>query len=200
METISYVTDYSVLLKQMRLKRRLNREQAGMILNLTYKYLEKLENGRGLITTEKFKEFQSKYKFKETELEDLRLGVKTERTLITPKKRPNRRFCHRQITRECKVLKEMRLLKNIDQYSASKLCGHGRNTIGFIENGRVHLTQEKIRNIVETYGLTMELFNQLLKRPQLRHEMIEECQEIIGSMDENKLMIIMPMLQSMKGK
>ncbi len=88
-------------------------------------------------------------------------------------------------------------MKNIDQYRASKLCGFGRNTIGFIENGRVTLTDKKIRHIVETYGYTIELFNQLLKVSPLRHEMIEQCHSILNNLDDNKLRIIMPMLQSM---
>ena len=43
----------------------------------------------------------------------------------------------------------------------------------------------------------MEYFNQLLKVIPLRHEMIEEGQKIIENLDENKLRIILPMLQSM---
>jgi len=77
------------------------------------------------------------------------------------------------------------------------MCGPNKNTIGFIENGRITLTDKKIRHIVETYGHTMELFNQLLKVSPLRHEMIEQCQAIIEKMDENKLRIVMPMLLSM---
>jgi hypothetical protein len=42
----------------------------------------------------------------------------------------------------------------------------------------------------------MEYFNQLLKMPLLRHQMIEECLKIIEKMDENNLRIAMPMLQS----
>ena len=91
----------------------------------------------------------------------------------------------------------MRLLKNINQYEASKLCGIGINSIGFIENGRVALTDKKILQIIGAYGFTMEYFNQLLKVSPLRHEIVEECQKIIEKMDENKLRIIMPMLQSM---
>lgn len=73
----------------------------------------------------------------------------------------------------------------------------GKNSIGFIEIGRVTLTDKKIRHIVETYGFNREFFNQLLKVSPLRHEMVELCQSIIEQMDENKLRIIMPMLQTM---
>ncbi len=164
----SYISDYAVLIKKMRLIRKLNRQQAALLFDFSFKNLERLENGRGMITTEKFKEFQDCYGFTDRELEDLRSGKiasptypNSNKKKITTEKRNNRRFCHRHISRDCKVLKEFRLLKNIDQYSASQLCGLGRNTIGFIENGRVHLTDYKIRKIVESYGFTMELYQQL---------------------------------------
>lgn len=200
-----YLSDFAVLLKKMRLLKKLTRQQAGLLFDFSYKNIERLENGRGAITDEKFKEFQEKYGYSDSEIEDLRSGkiqASTDANSIRrksgTKNRPDRRFCHRRVTRECKVLKELRLLKNINQYEASKLCGLGINTIGFIENGRVTLTDKKILHIVLTYGFSMEYFNQLLKVSPLRHGMVEECQKIIERMDENKLRIIMPMLQCME--
>lgn len=200
----AFVSDYAVLLKKMRLLRRLNRGQASLLLDFSFKNLERLENGRGNISVERFREFQEKYGFSDQEIDDLRSGkiqASTDANSIRrksgTKNRPDRRFCHRRITRECKVLKELRLQKGIDQYEASKICGIGKNTYGFIENGRVTLTEKKIFNIVLALGFTMEYFNQLLKVSPLRHEMIEEGQKILEGMDENKLRIIMPMLQTM---
>lgn len=201
----TFLSDYAVLIKKMRLLKNLTRQQAGLLFDFSYKNIERLENGRGVITVEKFKEFQDKYGFSDSQIEALRSGkvrvsleANSAKTNGQHKNRPDRRFCHRRITRECKVLKEMRLLKNINQYEASKLCGIGINSIGFIENGRVALTDKKILQIVGAYGFTMEYFNQLLKVSPLRHEMVEECQKIVERMDENKLRIILPMLQSME--
>jgi transcriptional regulator with XRE-family HTH domain len=200
----TFISEFAVLIKKMRLVRKMRRKQAAHFLPFDHKNIEKLENGRGNISVEQFKMFQSTYGFSDSDLEALRLGkykaiekAQEPKQKITTKNRKDRRFCHRKITRECKVLKEMRLMRNIDQYSASKDCKFGRNTVGFIENGRVTLTEKKIRHIVETYGFTMELFQQLLKQPLLRHEIIEQCQDLLGKLDENKLRIIFPMLQSM---
>ncbi len=200
----AFISEFAVLIKKMRLVRKMRRKQAAHFLPFDHKNLEKLENGRGNISTEQFKLIQSTYGFSDSDVEALRLGkykavekAQEPKQRITTKNRKDRRFCHRKITRECKVLKEMRLLKNIDQYTASKDCNYGRNTVGFIENGRVTLTEKKIRHIVGTYGFTMELFQQLLKQPLLRHEIIEQCQEILSKLDENKLRIIQPMLLSM---
>lgn len=202
--TQDYISNNAILLKKMRLLKRLNRQQAGLLFDFSFKYIEKLENGRGPITPERFREFQENYGFSDREVEGLRSGklvaptdANCIRRTISTDKRLDKRFRHKRITRECIVLKELRLRLNLDQYSASNRCGFGKNTIGWIENGRVTLTDKKIRKIVEAYGFTMELYNQLLKVNPLRHEMIEQCSEIISNLDENKLRVIMPMLQSM---
>lgn len=202
--SLAYISEFAVLIKKMRLVRKLRRKQAAHFLPFDHKNLERLENGRGNISIEQFKLLQTTYSFSDADVEALRSGkfkvIEKElepKKKITTDKRRDRRFCHRRVTRECKVLKEMRLLKNLDQYTASKDCEYGRNTVGFIENGRVTLTEKKIRHMVETYGFTMEFFQQLLKQPLLRHEIIEQSQEILIKLDENKLRVIFPMLQSM---
>lgn len=203
-KNINYISNDAVILKKMRLLKRLNRQQAGLLFDFSFKYIEKLENGRGPITPDRFRVFQEKYGFSDREVEDLRNGkieapadANCIRRPYSTKERKDKRFNQRRVTRECKVLKELRLRLNLDQYSASKKCGLGKNSIGWTENGRVELTDKKIRRIVESYGFTMELYNQLLKVNPLRHEIIEQCNEIISDMDENKLRAILPMLQSM---
>lgn len=199
-----FISDFAVLIKKMRLLRRLNRQQAALLFDFSFKNLVRLENGRGPISVEKFRDFQSKYGFIDSEVEAIRNGLieatadaNSIRKKITTEKRKDRRFCHRRISRECKVLKEMRIQKGLDQYSASTLCHFDKSAIGFIENGRVTLTDKRTRLIVETYGFQMEYFYQLLKLPLLRHEMVEEGQSLLDKMDDNKLRIVIPMLQSM---
>ena len=194
----------AVLIKKMRLLKRLNRQQAALLFDFSYGLIEKLENGRGKISNERFLEFQRAYGFSDIEIQKLRSGkieaptdANCIRKKITTDKRLNKRFRQKLITRECKVLKEMRLIKGITQTEASLICNTDRRTIGFIENGRVTLDEDKIRKIVEGYGFTMELFNQLLKINPLKHEMAEQCHRIIDEIDENKLRVIMPMLESM---
>jgi transcriptional regulator with XRE-family HTH domain len=201
----TYISDYAVLIKKMRLHRRLNRQQASLFFDFTFKNIEKLENGRGNISVELFKEFQAQYNFTDTQVEQMRLGeikasddANSIRRTFNVDKRKDRRFNHKKITKECKVLKELRLKSKLTQYEASKLCGLGINSIGFIENGRVTLTENKIRQILITYGENMELFNQLLRRDLLKHEVVDLCHGIINEMDENQLRVVMPMLQSLK--
>ncbi len=61
--TQTYISDYAVLLKKMRLLKKLNRQQAALLFDFSFKYIEKLENSRGSISVERFKEFQQKYGF-----------------------------------------------------------------------------------------------------------------------------------------
>jgi len=76
----------------------------------------------------------------------------------------------------------MRIQKGFDQYSASKLCKFSIKMIGFMENGRVSMTEKKLGQIVESYGFTMEYFYQLLKLPLLRHQMVEGGQSIMAKL------------------
>src|SRR5690606_8117255 len=69
-----YLSDYAVLIKKMRLLKKLNRQQASLLFDFSFKNLERLENGRGNITAEKFRLFQEKYGFSDQEVEDLRTG------------------------------------------------------------------------------------------------------------------------------
>ena len=201
---IKVLPESAVLIKKMRLLKRLNRQQAALLFDFSYGLIEKLENGRGKISNERFLEFQRAYGFSDIEVQKLRSGkieaptdANCIRKKITTDKRLNKRFRQKHITRECKVLKEMRLMKNLSQTDASLICKTDRRTIGFIENGRVTLDDNRIREIVESYGFTMELFNQLLKVNPLKHEMAEQCHKIIDEIDENKLRVIMPMIESM---
>jgi transcriptional regulator with XRE-family HTH domain len=123
-EAVSFISDYAILIKKMRLLKRLTRQQAAELsFGFSYKTIEKLENGRGIISLEKFKEFQQKYGFSDNDVEAIRTGkiqvtsdANSIRKKITTEKRKDRRFCHRQVTRECKVLKELRTQKGLDQY------------------------------------------------------------------------------------
>jgi transcriptional regulator with XRE-family HTH domain len=80
METITenikqeYLSDFAALLKKMRLLKKLSKQQAGLLFDFSYKYIERLENGRGAISVEKFKEFQEKYGLTDSDVENLRSG------------------------------------------------------------------------------------------------------------------------------
>jgi transcriptional regulator with XRE-family HTH domain len=193
-----------LVIKKMRLHRGLNRQEASRLFEFSDKLIERLENSRAPISPERLQLFIEKYQFSPCEFNDLvtgKLQVSHDANSIrkkNTKKRPDKRFTHRYINRECKVLKELRLRLQIDQYSASERCGFNKNKIGFIENGRISLSENLINLILNSYGYSMELFYQLLKQNPLPHEMIEEAHEIISTLSENKLLALLPMLRGFK--
>lgn len=67
-----YLSDFAAPLKKMRLIRKLTRQKAGLLSDFSFKNIERLENGRGAISVEKFKEFQEKYGCSDSEVEDHR--------------------------------------------------------------------------------------------------------------------------------
>jgi len=194
----SLLSDNAVLLKKMRLLKKLSRKQAGMLFNVSFKTIEKLENGRGIIPNERLMTFAAAYGFNFSDLQIIKEGKMGERLLSscipTDPKLRKRRFCKKMITKECKILRELRLSANISQYKAGKLCGYNLSTIGHIENGRIQLAKNKIEHIVKVYGFNMQKFENLMMSSDLRHENISKCLNIIKKIDDSKLKAVLTLL------
>lgn len=196
----------ALLIKKMRLYKKLTRDEAAKLFPFGYKNIEKLENGRGKVTDDLLKQFQKGYELSDEVVHAIiinEIAVSEDANSIRLRnhdpRRKSKRFRQRIISRECAVLKELRLLRNLEQGQASTLCGFSKRKVGFIENGRISLTKNRVEHMVISYGFTMEYFNQLLKLDLLRHELIERSIEILKKLDDNKLRILYPMLTSMAG-
>ncbi|MGB0454338.1 MAG: helix-turn-helix domain-containing protein, partial [Bacteriovoracaceae bacterium] len=116
-------TDAAVILKKMRDLKGLSRKQAGIIFNVTFKTIEKLENGRGKIDEQRLVSFATGYGFTLDDLMKIKNGqYDTDLSLksrIKKEKDPlrrDRRFCKPNITKECKALRQLREKRNISQY------------------------------------------------------------------------------------
>lgn len=196
-----HLSNNAVLLKKMRILKKLSRKQAGIMFNVSNKTIEKLENDRGSIPDEKLMTFAAAYGFTFTDLQLIKEGKMGERLLKQeePKvprdpKRRDRRFCQKVIIRECKVLRELRLMAGITQYGAGEVCGWNMSTVGHIENGRIKLPRERIEHIVKTYGFTMQKFDELMASSELRHEVLNQCTTIINKLDDSKLRAVQSLL------
>ena len=182
------VTNESVILKKMRILKGLSRKQAGVILGLSYKSIEKLENGRGSITQQRLQAFGRAYGFKQEVLESVCAGKFEKQNLaiypLLAKKekdplRKDRRFCVPQITKECKVLRQLREQKSISQYELSRSCNFGKNVIGFYECGRKNLNVELITFIISKMGYSMADFQEQMNCDELPCDVIAECGELM---------------------
>ncbi len=196
-----HLSTNSVLLKKMRILKKLSRQQAGIMFNVSFKTIEKLENGRGMISDEKLMTFAAAYGFTFTDLQLIKEGKIGDRLLKAdvseiprdPKRR-DRRFCQKIIVKECKVLRELRLMAGITQYRAGEVCGYNMSTIGHIENGRIRIPRDRIEHIVKVYGFTMQKFDELLASSELRHEVLDQCTGIINRLDDSKLRAVQALL------
>jgi len=186
-------------LRQAREKLGFTREQLATVLGITYKAVEKIENGRTQLSNDRLQEI-----LKFLGIDKFRLGQIKKHGVVIPKKRNKtvfnngqRRSYRRVITKEVRVLRILRVMKKINQYEASKLCGYSRPTIGHIENGRIEIPTERIFHIVRSYGHKMDKFHELMNESVIRDEIIKECYQKILVLPESKLKLIQSVLENL---
>lgn len=185
-------------LRRSREQLKVTRIELARRLNLSPKSIEKYESGRAIIDESKLQSILKALDLKREDFEKIRRGKgcglkKKKKTVLTNKER---RSYQRIITKEVRVLKILRQMKNLSQDQASSICGYSRPSIGHIENGRITLDQNRIEHIVESYGHPMSEFQGLMKEEVLRDEVLNCCFEKMLSLPEEKLKLINSLLQS----
>ena len=196
------VNDTALILKKMRELKGLTRKQAGIIFNLSYKTIEKLENGRGSVDENRLIAFADGYGFGVESLLKLKSGSLEKDLTIKDKprkekdlKRRDRRFCTQNITKECKVLRQLRESKGISQYELSRMCGYGERRIGFYECGRKNLDNKLIKEIIITMGYTMEDFDGQMQLDEMPYEIIKDCNKLMDNLDIKTLKAVRSFLR-----
>ena len=195
----------AVTLRKLREIRSLSRKEAGVLLGLGHKAVEKFENGRALLGRTRIEKTIEAYGLtyedfllcREGKSEQIkkRFGHKKEK--ITDNKKIRRSY-KKIITKEVQVLKVLRKLKGLSQYKASSICGYHKRAIGHIENGRTEFHSTKIMHIVKSYGFTMEDFERHMKADVLVTDIQDESIAIIRALDEKKLKTVHPLLLTFK--
>jgi transcriptional regulator with XRE-family HTH domain len=188
-------------LRRAREIMKLTRNELALRLNISTKAIEKYENGRAILDDDKINFLlaglelnrEQFYKIKKGKGFKKR-GLGLNRTVHT---NHDRRSYRKIITRECEVLRSMRRIKKLSQDQASSLCGYPRSTIGHIENGRIELTIERIKHIVESYGYQFHEYEVNFNRGELRDQIIDECCKKIELLDDSKLEIVKNLLRSL---
>jgi len=197
------ITSEHLSLKQLREEVNLTLEEAGKNLGLTKNGIGAIENGRVCIDKKRIEEIVNSYGLdyldfirakKIIEKEDK--FKKKRKTIKRVLNNSDRRSYQKIITKECEVLKSMRRIKKISQDSASKLCNAPRSYIGHIENGRIELSKERIKQIVEAYGSLYSDFEANLNKSELRDKVIDNCIKKMEKLDDLKLDIVKNLLGS----
>jgi len=191
-------------LRKLREFRGINRKEAGILLCISSKTIEKFENGRTNLLEDKINKVIFTYGFSRSEFESVLNGKSDEvqskfatKVKIIENKTLRRSY-KKVITKEVLALKELRNLKGYSQYKASFLCGYSKPTVGHIEQGRIELPKKRICHIVDSYGYTMDDFNHHLNSEKFVTEIQSECMQIIKSIDESKLGAVHNLLQNFK--
>ena len=197
------LSDTAVVLRKMRIRKGFSRKQAGVIFHLSHKTIEKLENGRGLVDEQRLISFADGYGFGIDDLYKIRTGQydeditrKLEEKKEKDPKRRDRRFCKTIITKECRVLRQLREKKGISQYKLSEICGFDRRRIGFYENGRKNLTPELIESIITKMGYTMCDFQKQMEVDEMPYEVTDQCKKMMNELDLKTLKAVRSFLQN----
>ena len=178
------------------------------------KSIEKFENGRTTLNRTKIDEILSAYgqtreighsgltyadfeNCRNGKIEQIkkRLGHKQIKVI---ENNPRRRSYKKFVTKEAKALVVMRRLKDLSQYKASRLCGYSQTAIGHIENGRIEIPRKRIKHIVESYGFTMNDFENHMKSEVFVTDIQDDCISIIKRLSEDKLKAVYPLLSTFK--
>ena len=195
----------AITLRKLREIRGLSRKEASVLLGIGHKTVEKFENGRTTLNKIRIEQTVRSYGLsygdfllcREGKSEQIEKRFCHKREKVIDNRR-NRRFLKKIITKEVRVLRVLRTLKNLSQHRASFICGYHKGAIGHIESGRVELREAKINHIVTSYGFQMDDFERHMKSDILVTEIQDECISIIKKMDEKKLKSVHPLLLNFK--
>lgn len=189
----------SAELRAIRIAREklgISRHEMAESLGISYKAVEKIENGRMPLSEDRKSEILNVLGIDEYRLKRIKKAG-----IVVPKEKSKtvfenaqRRSYRRIITKEVRVLKLLRNMRHIPQDKASRMCGYSRPTIGHIENGRIEIPLSRIRHIVTSYGYDFSKFEELMKEEVLRDEIVDFCHQKIIELSEAKLKLVHSML------
>ena len=189
---------YAKALRRSRELLKVTRNELALRLNLSPKAIEKYESGRAIIDQEKLQAVLGALGLSQEDFEKIRRGkgCGLKKKVKTVFSNQDRRSYQKIITKEVRVLRILREMKNLSQDQASSLCGYSRPSIGHIENGRISLDQGRIEHIVESYEYPMSEFHRLMKEEIIRDEILGQAFEVMKRLPEDKLKIVSSLLQS----
>ena len=98
---------------------------------------------------------------------------------------------------EQRILRHMRMSRNLSMREAGALFGLSSSTISHLEHGRMDLPPDRIPDIVSGYRYSMEDFESFRSGEQdLPIQLRDECIQIIEHLDQKKLEGVYGLLKS----
>ncbi|NOT80935.1 MAG: helix-turn-helix transcriptional regulator [Bacteriovoracaceae bacterium] len=211
-------------LRRAREMMKVTRIEMARRLNLSIEAIKKYEKGGSIIDERKIHNYLQALHLTDEDYQKIKrgkgIGINKKQRIVFSNS--DRRSYKRMITKEVRVLKILRQMKNLSQDQASFICGYSRPSIGHIENGRITLDQTRIKFIVESYysrpsighiengritldqtrikfivesyGQNMSEFNRLMCEEILRDEILKSANEKMKNLSEEKLKIVNSLL------
>lgn len=188
-------------LKAIRIFKGVKREDAAKTLELGKITIERFENGRVDFREERINALLRRYRINKAEFHLIISGTRKIPKLhprsvyktIRNDSKTYRRY-RIEITKEARVLRVMRKMKKLSKLKAGKLCDMHPSCIDHRENGRTNISKADILKMVNGYGFKMSDFYELMDQPVLRDEVIEECFEILQTIETSKLNAVRALL------
>lgn len=167
-------------------------------LNLSLEAVKKYEKGGAIIDERKIQKYLLALDLTDEDFQKIKKGkgITRNRKQKTVFSNSQRRSYRRVITKEVRVLKILRQMKNLTQDQASSICGYSRPSIGHIENGRIELDNDRISHIIKSYGFEKGEFQRLMDEEILRDEVLHTCFNKMLALSEEKLKLVSSLLQS----
>ena len=183
-------------LRRSREVMKITRAEMAARLKVSPQAIEKYESGRALIDEEKIQKYLSALDLTQTDFQKIKRGkgITRNRRKKSVISNEHRRSYQKHVTKEVRVLKVLRQMKNLTQDQASAVCGYCRPSIGHIENGRIELTLDRIQHIVSNYGFEMSEFQRLMGEEVLRDEVLNKAIEKMKNLSEEKLKLVSNLL------
>jgi len=190
-------------LKRLRMNLGLTRTDAKKLLGLSVSSIKRYETGIISISKTKLDQFLEGYCISHREYLDFKMGKET--SFATPEipQKPKviennslRRSYKKLITREVNAITRLRKIKGISQYEASRLCGWHKSSFGHIEQGRIQLTDIKVKHILSALGLTMKSFKEHTNSKLERDKIENDCIQMIRELEDSKLISVQTILKN----
>ncbi len=196
-----YISDATAISKLRKLK-QITQAEAGLLLNCSISTIKRREHKDCNLTVDEIDNFLKAYGYTRSDLINIKLSRpvtvrnhKLQKTKIIEHKSLRRSY-KKIITKEVLALIELRKRAGTSIKDACEKCNYNRSTIGAIENGRITLTEKRIKHIVASYGFRMKDFNSILKSDLDRLGIIDECFQKLRRLTDEKLSIVVNLLKT----
>lgn len=195
----------AIALKQIRVNKKIPREVVCQSLGISMARIQRYETGQSKLPDSIKSLLLRRYRVSQEEFQKILSGevVLPNLPAHTVHKRIGagsyvRRFDTKNITKEVRVLKVMRNIRGLSQAQAGELCGVHRKSIGHIEDGRINLTDKKISMLLKAYQFSDSDFREMVEDDILRDEVINQCIEILKTIEKDKLKAVSALLINFK--